>query len=141
MTQLVIFSPLKVFVFCVQVHLIGYILISSTPPCKAAKTFAVSFQGDGSWSTDHWIRYNEIIENVEKELTVCHWEKLRYFSAAVNSVWAYCYIESELNDDLQCWQLYSEANRASAGRTINLIITTSTSSIVAENVAYKRINL
>ena len=107
--------------------------------CDALNSFVASFQTDGKWSTNDWMRYNEKVEKVDNELTVCHWEKIRYFSAAVNSVWAYCFIISEdiADEDLRCWQLYSEANRASSGRSVNLIITTSSSSIVAENVPYK----
>ena len=109
------------------------------PKCEASNSFVASFQSEGKWSTDDWMRYNEKVENVDNELTICHWEKIRYFSAAVNSVWAYCFIISEdiSEEDLRCWQLYSEANRASAGRSVNLIVTTSSSSIVAENIPYK----
>ena len=46
----------------------------------AKQSFIVSFQSDGSWSTDHWIRYDKDILNVTNDFTICHWEKTRYFA-------------------------------------------------------------
>ena len=43
-------------------------------------TFSVSFQSDGTKSIHQWMKYKEKIFGINKELTVCHWEKLRYFS-------------------------------------------------------------
>ena len=123
---------LRVLVLCTYVCLAHTVTLSET-----LETFTVSLQGDGSWSIDQWIKYKNKIENVDKELTICHWENIRFFSEAVNSVWAYCYIKSKNEKDLECWQLYSAANRGSAGRNLDWIVTTSFASIIANNIPYK----
>ena len=112
-------------------------LVSVVADSAAFETFVVSFQADGGWSTDQWLRYKNEIKNLDKEVTICHWEKIRYFSEAVNGVWAYCYTKSQRQKDIQCWQLYTATNRASSGRTMDVIVTTSSSSMVAEDVPYK----
>ena len=57
----------------------------------AKQRFIVSFQSDGSWSTDNWIKYSKEIINVTNDFTICHWEKVRYFAPSINVVWSYCY--------------------------------------------------
>ena len=68
------------------------------------KTFTASFQEDGTWSTDQWMRFNGILGGIEKEFTVCHWEKIRYFSSDISSIWAYCYVKHSSEASLKCWQ-------------------------------------
>ena len=131
MAYIMFHSKETLFVLCIYVHLFNTIKQS-----EAMDTFIVSFQSDRSWSTDQWMRYNETIVDIEKEFTICHWERLRYFSTSVNGIWAYCYIKYDSDNELQCWQLYSEANFASAGRNINFIVTSSSSSAIAEDVSY-----
>ena len=103
----------------------------------ASNTFIVSFQSDGSWSTDQWMRYNPKIVNVKKEFTVCHWEKLRYFSTSINSVWAYCYITSDSDTKLKCWQLYHYTNFNSVGRNIDLVGQSLDLEVIAEAVPFR----
>ena len=132
MTHLIFHSNPIVFVVCICVHLLNTIHQS-----EALNTFVVSFQSDGSWSTDQWMKYNKKIVGIEKEFTLCHWERLRYFSTGVNAIWAYCYIKYDSDNKLGCWQLYSTTNIASAGRNVNLIITTPLWYAEAQAIPYR----
>ena len=57
------------------------IIIWITRECAASSTrsFVVSFQNSGGWSTEEWVEINKPIPLL-KEFTACHWEKLQYFS-------------------------------------------------------------
>ena len=88
----------------------------------AKHSFIASFQSDGSWSTDHWMKYDRKISNVKKEFTMCHWEKIRYFSPSINTIWTYCYITVESDGDLHCWSLYQSINLESAGRYVDVVV-------------------
>ena len=57
-------------------------------------TFLVSFQSEGARSTTQWMKYKTEIAILDKEFSTCHWEKLKYFSIEINSIWAYCFIFS-----------------------------------------------
>ena len=116
MGHLVFCSDPTFFLLCVFMHLLYHINQS-----EATHTFAVSFQSDGSWSTDHWMKYKENITGLNKEFTTCHWEKLRYFSTELNAIWAYCYMKSKTDTELRCFQLFTRTNLASAGRNINVV--------------------
>ena len=82
-----------------------FILMIEVEPKKAA-TFLVSFQSDRNRSIEHWMRYNENFEGYQKEFTACHWQRVRYFSNELNSVWAYCYIGRKKDPLLPCIQFY-----------------------------------
>ena len=89
--------------------------------CVGLPTFVVSFQSNGTWSTDHWMRYNKKITGIDSDFTICQWIKLRYFSTDISSIWAYCYITSDSDKQIPCWHLFLEADMNSAGRNVNLI--------------------
>ena len=95
-------------------------LLSITNKAKALKTFVVSLQPDGAWSTDQWMKYKEKISGINKEFTVCHWERLSYFSVQFNGIWSYCYIKSSSDSKFQCWQLWYRPTSESAGRNVIL---------------------
>ena len=102
------------FILFVAYH---YLLFANA----SLETFVVSFQEDGSWSTDQWMRYKEKIKALNQEFTICHWEKLRYFSTDISSIYSYCYNKNPSDSSLKCWQFYYETDYDSAGRKINLI--------------------
>ena len=89
--------------------------------CLAHPTFAVSFQPNGTWSTEHWMRYNKKISGVGSDFTFCQWIKIRYFSTDISSIWAYCYLHNDTQTALPCWHLFMEADKNSAGRKVNLV--------------------
>ena len=79
----------------------------------AGKGFKVSFQYDGSWSSDEWVEYRGNIPKL-KEFTVCHWERLHYISTSDTQAWSYCIILSEHNAPFKCIGVYSTGVRSSA---------------------------
>ena len=89
--------------------------------CLAHPTFAVSFQPNGTWSTEHWMRYNKKISGVGSDFTFCQWIRIRYFSTDISSIWAYCYLHNDTQTALPCWHLFMEADKNSAGRKVNLV--------------------
>ena len=82
------------------------------------KSFKVSFQYDGTWSRNEWVEYKGTIPRLE-EFTVCHWERLHYFSSSQTVAWSYCSILSKRDDPLKCIGLYFTGIRKSANRRIN----------------------
>ena len=96
-----------------------YLLLANAD--ASLETFVVSFQEDGAWSTDQWMRHKEKIKALNQEFTICHWEKLRYFSTDISSIYSYCYNKRPSDSSLKCWQFYYETDYDSAGRKINLI--------------------
>ena len=104
---------------------------------RARSTFVVSFQSKGELSINHWMKYKNKITNIQKEFTVCHWEKLRYFSSDSNTVWSYCYLVSSSNEQMKCWGFYHRVNLASGGRNVDLTSFSVGLSLKAENVEYK----
>ena len=82
--------------------LISFLCALTIDESEGLPTFSVSFQSNGSWSTDHWMRYNEKIKGVKEEFSVCHWLKLRYFSTDISSIWSYCYIKSDSDTQIPC---------------------------------------
>ena len=100
---------------------ICFLYLLTIKESKGHPTFTVSFQSNGTWSTDHWMRYNEKIDGVKEEFTVCQWIKLRYFSTDISSIWSYCHIKSDSQTLIPCWHLFLEADITSAGRNVNLI--------------------
>ena len=103
----------------------------------AKHSFIASFQSDGSWSTDHWMKYDRKISNVQNEFTLCHWEKIRYFSPSINTIWTYCYITVESDGELHCWTLYQSINLESAGRYVDVVASSKSWSITAYAIQYK----
>ena len=97
------------------------VLLAVLDETEAINSFVVSFQSDADWSTDHWMRYNKEITGIEKEFTICHWEKLRYFSTDVNTVWTYCYERLETSTKLRCWYFDHKINYQSGGRKVELV--------------------
>ena len=84
-------------------------------------TFVISFQNSGVLSTDEWV---EITQNIPvlKEFTACHWEKIRYFSSQIMSVWSYCIADRMNKNDINCTQIYSAGNIATANQQLKLCI-------------------
>ena len=95
-------------------------VVISLPRSEAiGKSFKVSFQYDGIWSSNEWVQYKEEIPPL-KEFTVCHWERLRYFSSSDTTVWTYCSILSKYDAPFKCIGVYSTGIRQSANRKINI---------------------
>lgn len=92
-----------------------YVVASST------QTFVVSFQNAGGWSTKEWVEFDKPIP-ILNEFTACHWEKIRYFSSDMMSVWAYCIAINIQTTNMNCTQLYTYANSTTANRQLVLSI-------------------
>ena len=87
----------------------------------STSTFVISFQNSGVLSTDEWV---EITQNIPplKEFTACHWEKIRYFSSQSMPIWSYCIADRSKKDDINCTQIYSKGNIATANQQLKLCI-------------------
>ena len=90
-------------------------------------TFLVSFQSEGIRSTTQWMKYKGKIAGLDKEFSTCHWERVRYFSLEINSIWAYCFIfsASEKLDNKNCLQLYHTSS-TSANREVDMVMSINT---------------
>lgn len=85
--------------------LIFLLLCSVLNLTEAEKTFIASFQTSGEWSENEWIEYNRTIPSLA-EFTACHWEKVQYFSAQINTVWSYCVYATKDDLKLRCVEVY-----------------------------------
>ena len=85
------------------------ILYTSCCTGSSTPTFVVSFQSSGGWSTEEWVEFDKPIPLL-KQFTSCHWEKIRYFSSDIMTVWSYCIASKIDNSDVNCTQLYSSGN-------------------------------
>lgn len=85
-------------------------------------TYAISFQSDCATTdcltTEEWAEYIDKIPRME-QFTVCHWDKLQYFSADINSIWSYCFIKT-YNSSPYCVQLHYSLILSTANRHIKL---------------------
>ena len=80
----------------------------------AATTFSIHLQSQKSLSVNHWARYEDKLPKLY-EFTVCHWDRMSYFSTGFNTIWSYCNTKT-VNSSLWCIQmeyalLFSTANR------------------------------
>ena len=96
------------------------VLTSSFCYIFASKTFVVSFQKDGGWSLNEWAEI-ETPNKVLNEFTTCHWEKIRYFSSDIMTIWSYCIANRTQLNDLNCTSLYSSGNGTTSDQ--QLVIT------------------
>jgi len=108
-------DTLWVSVVCTIVILCG--IEQSCKFCQALSTtsFGISFQNSGGWSTEEWAKYKNDIVSL-RELTACHWEKIRFFSANVMTVWSYCTERNVSGDAMTCTLLYHVPNIKTANR-------------------------
>ena len=99
--------------------LVTPIIFLMTHYCNSSSTrsFVVSFQNSGGWSTDEWAVFDKPIPLL-KEFTACHWERIRYFSSDIMSVWAYCIANKLQKSIINCTQLYSYGNSTTANRQL-----------------------
>ena len=70
---------------------------------SASPTFSISLQSERLLSLEGFARYEGNIPRLE-EFTVCHWDKIQYFSPAYNNIWNYCYTKTS-NSSLFCIQV------------------------------------
>ena len=116
---------MKLIIGISKVWLVDYILVvvglwkfSSTPfEVLATKSFILSFQESGGWSTEEWAKYKGKLP-LMKEFTSCHWEKIRFFSADVMTVWSYCTAQNDSGINMTCTNLEVRSNPATAGRQV-----------------------
>ena len=84
---------------------------------SSKNTFKVEFQSSGYWSKDEWLEHEGKIPQLW-EFTACHWEKLIYFSKALNVIWSYCMVKTRSPEKLNCVQLFYSGNRTTANRGV-----------------------
>ena len=81
-------------------------------------SFMVAFQSTGSVgsiSTDEWAEFQGNISRLH-ELTVCHWEFLKFFNTNENNIWSYCFKERNTSAAVQCLQFWYNADPATGNR-------------------------
>ena len=86
---------------------------------SASETFVVSFQEDGTWSTEEWVEFDKPIPMLN-EFTACLWEKIRYFSFDFMPLWAYCVAYKQHQNELNCTQLYATGNSNTKNQDIEI---------------------
>ena len=84
------------------------------------KTFSISLQSNEILTTDEWALYNDRIPKLT-EFTICHWDKIRYFSRDINTLWTYCYIKSK-SSSLYCIQMEYSLILSTANRHARLTV-------------------
>ena len=79
----------------------------------------LKFQKDKhiAYSTSEWAELKGELPHLS-EFTVCHWEKLRFFSAQDSCPWAYCYKIVNEPTDHHCTQLWYNRDLESGGRYV-----------------------
>ena len=78
-------------------------------PNAGTKSFIASFQSSGKWSKDEWLEYTGKFPPLV-EFTVCHWEKVQYFSTGINTVWAYCLFATKNESRMKCVEVFHRGN-------------------------------
>ena len=73
--------------------------------------------GPKGYSTEEWAVFNGKIPHLGA-FTVCHWEKLRFFSERETYPWAFCYKNEDVFEDHHCTQFWYERHADSGGRYI-----------------------
>jgi len=87
---------------------------------SSTRSFVVSFQNSGGWSTEEWVEFDKPIP-VLKEFTACHWEKTKYFSSDIMNVWAYCIANKAKKSSMHCVQLYTTGNGTTTNQQLLLL--------------------
>ena len=82
------------------------VLITRNSNALSSPSFVVSFQNSGGWSTEEWIEFDKPIP-ILKEFTACHWERIRFFTSDMITVWSYCIARNDQQNDINCTQLHS----------------------------------
>ena len=80
-------------------------------------TFVISFQNSDVWSTKEWVEMNQNIP-VLNEFTACHWERIRYFSTDMMTIWSYCIADRTNRNAINCTQAYSFGNSSTANQQL-----------------------
>ena len=73
----------------------------------------------GSYSIQEWARFKGEIPHLDT-FTVCHWEKLAFFSVQETCPWSFCYKYGNTFDDHHCTQLWYDRDVDSGGRYVML---------------------
>ena len=74
--------------------LVFFVSLLFTVNSSHSKTFSISLQSKNNLSLDTWANYKGDIPSL-KEFTVCHWNKVSYFSSAIDTIWNYCYTRTK----------------------------------------------
>ena len=69
------------------------------------------------YSTEEWARFKGKIPRLNS-FTVCHWERLRFFSVRDTSIWAFCVKTRDVYTDHQCTQFWYNRDTDSGGRYV-----------------------
>ena len=95
---------------------IPFVLVQYVAPLG---TKILAFQSDsgGDYSTEEWAEFKGTIPHLD-EFTVCHWEKLMFFSVRDSCPWAFCYKNTKNHADHHCTQFWYNRDAASGGRYV-----------------------
>ena len=101
--------------------LLFHLTIFLPKPVFLIATKILKFQEnrDGNYTTSEWAQFKGSIPHLNN-FTICHWEKLMFFSVRDSCPWAYCYKYGETFDDHHCTQMWYNRDLDSGGRYITL---------------------
>ena len=94
-------------------------LLLSISPQPAITGQVLKFQAGsaGSYSTSEWAELKVPLPPLA-EFTVCHWEKLLFFSVRDSCQWAACYKLADSPVDHHCTQFWYNRDAGSGGRYV-----------------------
>ena len=72
---------------------------------------------EGAYSTEHWAQFKGNLPHL-KAFTVCHWERLRFFSVRETPIWSFCYKNQDVFADHHCTQFWYYRDSGSGGRYV-----------------------
>ena len=84
---------------------------------KSTKILKFQSESGGVYSTEEWAEFKGKIPHLGS-FTVCHWEKLRFFSVRESCQWAFCYKNEDVFADHHCTQFWYSRELDSGGRYI-----------------------
>ena len=86
-------------------------------PSNLSKILRFQFGSNGQYSTEEWAEFKGKMPHLSA-FTVCHWERLEFFSVRDSCPWAACYKVVNEEADHHCTQFWYNRDAGSGGRYI-----------------------
>ena len=97
-----------------------WLIVLGTSSKFVNASFSISFQSSRKISINEWAEFKGDMPHL-KEITLCHWNRLDYFSDDVSSIWSYC-TQQTSNSTIMCIQMEYKAILSRANRHMKLIL-------------------
>ena len=97
---------------CTVICILGLISIANL-----SKMLRFQSGSNGKYSTEEWAEFKGKIPHLSA-FTVCHWERLAFFSVRDTCQWAACYKLTDAEADHHCTQFWYNRDVDSGGRYI-----------------------